>query len=169
MRGGFARLAELVAGVALLMEACAAQSLPATEGETLGGHRVVVAQSIRGHLAVLIAGFSKDAGDACGAWGKTVHADPALKSVEVYQLVMLEEAPRILRPMIKSGMRKGLSAAEQEQFVILTQDEKLWRSYFGVNDDKEPWVVLIDAEGKVLWHGHGTAESLEPLLKGALR
>jgi ATP synthase subunit 10 len=169
MRSGNTRLAFFVFGVALLIEACAAQSLPATEGETLGGHKVQVAQAIRGHEAVLIAGFSKDAGDACGAWGKAAHADSALRSAEVYQLVMLEEAPRILRPMIKSGMRKGLSAAEQERFVILTQDEKLWRSYFGVGNDKEPWVVLIDADGKVLWHGHGAAQYLESLLKQAMR
>jgi hypothetical protein len=169
MSGGSMRLALCVSVAVMLSGVCAAQSLPGTEGETLGGHRVVVAQAIRGHVAVLIAGFSKDAGDACGAWGKAVHADPALKSAEVYQLVMLEEAPRILRPMIKSGMRKGMSAAEQEQFIILTQDEKLWRSYFGVDNDKEPWVVLIDAGGRVLWHGHGSARGLEPLLKAALR
>ena len=134
----------------------------------MGGHKVVVAQAIRGHEAVLIAGFSKEAGDGCGAWSKAVHADPALRSAVFYQLVMLEEAPRIIRPMIRSGMRKGLSAAEQEQFVILTQDEKLWRNYFGVDNDKEPWVVLIDADGKVLWHGHGAAQYLEPLLRQAL-
>ena len=159
----------IAVGAVLLVGACAAQSLPATEGETLGGHRVVVAQAIRGHQAVLIAGFSKDAGDACGTWGKAIHADPALRSAEVYQLVMLEDAPRILRPMIKSGMRKGLSLADQEQFVILTQDEKLWRSYFGVDNDKVPCVALIDADGRVVWHGHGSAQYLEPLLKVALR
>jgi len=153
----------------LLIGSCAAQSLPGTEGETLGGHRVVVANAIRGHLAVLIAGFSKDAGDGCAAWAKAVHADPALRSAEVYQLVMLEGAPSLIRPIIKSGMRKGLSAAGKEQFVILTQDEKLWRSYFGVNNDNEPWVVLIDATGRVLWHRHGSAQVLEPLLKQALR
>jgi hypothetical protein len=169
MRGGFRRFVLFVFVAALLIGTCAAQTLPATEGETLGGHRVAVAQAIRGHRAVLIAGFSKAAGDACAEWARAVNSDPALRPVEVYQLVMLEEAPRILRPAIKSGMRKGLSIAEQERLVILTQDEKLWRSYFGVNNDNEPWVVLIDEDGRVLWHGHGSAQYLEPLLKQALR
>jgi hypothetical protein len=153
----------------LLTGVCAAQSIPATDGETLSGHRIVVAEAIRGHRAVLIAGFSKEAGDGCSAWAKMVHADSSLKAVGVYQLAMLEEAPRILRPMIKSGMRKGLSAGELEEFVILTRDEKLWRSYFGVDNDKDPWVVLVDAGGGVVWHGHGAAQNLEPLLKQALR
>jgi hypothetical protein len=163
------RQAVFVFGAMVLMGSCAAQTLPATEGETLGGHKVVVAQAIRGHAAVLIAGFSKDAGDASAAWSKAVHSDPALKSAQVNQLVMLERAPGFVRPMIKSGMRKGMSAAEQEECVILTQDEQLWRSYFGVTDDKEPWVALVDASGRVVWHGHGAAGALEPLLRQALK
>jgi hypothetical protein len=159
----------VVFGAALFVGVCAAQTLPATEGETLGGHKVVVAQAVRGHAAVLIAGFSKDSGDASAAWAKAVHGDAVLKGAEVYQLVMLERAPGFVRPIIKSGMRKGLSAAEQEECVILTADEQLWRSYFGVNNDKEPWVVLIDASGRVVWHGHGAAAGLEALLRQALR
>ena len=121
------RLSLFVFGAALLSGSCEAQSLPATDGETLGGHRVAVALAIRGHAAVLIAGFSKDGGDGSASWAKAVHADPALKSAEVYQLVMLEGAPSLIRPMIKSGIRKGMSTAEQEECIILTQDEKLRR------------------------------------------
>jgi hypothetical protein len=163
------RIAGFVVAAAGLAGGCAAQLLPSTEGETLGGHRVVVAQAVRGHTTVLIAGFSKDAGDGSSAWSKAVHGDPALQGALVYQLVMLERAPSFIRPMIKSGMRKGMSAGEQEECVILTADEKLWRSYFGVDNDKEPWVSLIDAGGRVVWHGHGTARGLEPLLRQAVR
>jgi hypothetical protein len=163
------RIAGFVVAAAGLAGGCDAQSLPSTEGETLGGHRVVVAQAVRGHTAVLIAGFSKDAGDGSSAWSKAVHGDPVLQGALVYQLVMLERAPSLIRPMIKSGMRKGMSAREQEECVILTADEKLWRSYFGVDNDKEPWVSLIDAGGRVVWHGHGTARGLEPLLRQAVR
>ena len=119
------RIAGFVVAAAGLAGGCDAQSLPSTEGETLGGHRVVVAQAVRGHTAVLIAGFSKDAGDGSSAWSKAVHGDPVLQGALVYQLVMLERAPSLIRPMIKSGMRKGMSAREQEECVILTADEKL--------------------------------------------
>ena len=53
--------------------------------------------------------------------------------------------------------------------MILTADEQQWRSYFGVNDDKEPWVVMMDAGGRVVWHGHGAAAGLEPLLRRGLK
>jgi hypothetical protein len=118
---------------------------------------------------VLVAGFSRDSGAGCGAWFKAVRADSALASVGVYEIASLEGAPGIFRGAIKSGMRKGMSAADQDLNVVLTQDDKLWRQYFGVTTDKDPYVVLIDAKGRVLWHGHGAAAGLEPLLRNALR
>jgi len=146
-----------------------AQTMPATAGETLSGHRIVLSEALRGHAAVLVAGFSKDAGSGCGEWSKALRADSALAGVAVYQAAMLEQAPSFVRGMIKSGMRKGLTAAELDSFVVLTQDDKSWRSYFDVTTDKDPYIVLIDAAGQVRWHGHGAAASLERLLKTALQ
>jgi len=82
-------------------------------------------------------------------------------------LAMLEKAPGMIRGMIKNGMRKGLSPAEQDQIVVMTQDQKLWEKFFGVENDKDPYVVLLDAQGTVLWHGHGPAATLEPELRAA--
>jgi hypothetical protein len=143
------------------------QAMPATTGETLSGKRIVLAEALRGHAAVVIAGFSKEAGDGSGAWAKEVRGDAALTGFQVYQVAELEGAPGFVRGMIKSSMRKGVAAAEQDNFVVLTQDDKLWRVYFGVATDKDPYVVMLDASGNVLWHGHGAAKDLEPLLRTA--
>jgi len=159
----------LVAGFVLAAATAVPQSLPNTPGETLSGKRIVLDNAVRGHAVVLIFGFSKDAGDGCGEWFKAVRADSALSGAAVYQVAMLEKAPGFVRGMIKAGMRKGVAVADQASFVVLVQDDNLWRSYFGVTDDKEPYVSLIDATGRVLWHGHGAAKDLEPLLKGALK
>lgn len=148
--------------------ACLCQSMPATAGETLSGKHIVLAEVTRGHPAVLVAGFSHEGGMGTGAWLKTLKADPALAGVAVYQVAMLEKAPGFVRGMIKSGMRKGLSASEQDRSVVLTKDDRLWRDYFDVSDDKDPYVMLIEADGKVLWRGHGAAGELEPQLKAAL-
>jgi len=137
------------------------QSLPATPGETLSGRHIVLSDAVRGHAAVLILGFSKDAGDGCGAWAKALRSDPALVGIRVFQAAMLEQAPGFVRGMIKNSMRKGLSPSEQDSFVILTQDEKQWRSYFKVTADKDPYVVVLDAAGKARWLDHGTASDLE--------
>ncbi|MGA8731978.1 MAG: hypothetical protein WB608_24685 [Terracidiphilus sp.] len=158
-----------LAGLALAVNAtCLSQSMPTTVGETLRGKRIVLVDATHGHTTVLVAGFSHEGGTGTGAWVKALKADPVLTRVAVYQVAMLEKAPGFIRGMIKSGMRKGLSAAEQDQSLVLTQDEQSWRSYFDVSDDKDPYVMLIDANGKVLWRGHGAAGELEPQLRAAL-
>jgi hypothetical protein len=160
-------LLALVVGTAWV--SWAAETLPATEGESLTGHRVVLREAMRGHASILIGSFSKDAGAGCAEWAKAIRADAQLKSVTVYQAVMLEQAPGLVRGMIKSALRRQVPAAEQDNFVVLIKDEKLWRSYFEVSDDKDPYVVLMDGSGQTLWHGHGAAGNLETLVRAALR
>lgn len=144
------------------------QEIPKTAGETLSGARVVLADEVRGHAAVLVAGFSREGGNGTGAWVKAIHADTALSGMAVYQVAQIAGAPGLIRGMIKSGMRRGVPVGEQDHFVVLTQDEKPWRSYFDVGDDQVPYVAMIDATGKVLWRGHGAAAELEMQLKKAL-
>ncbi len=156
--------------VGLAMSHCMAadQPLPSTAGETLSGQKMVLAEAVRGHEAVIVAGFSREGGNEAGALVKAIHADAALNGVPVYTMAMLEGAPGFIRGMIKSGMKKSVPAAEQGNFVVFTQDEKVWRSYFGVDGDKDAYAVLLDGDGKVLWHGHGAGAGLETQLKASL-
>ncbi|HET6207267.1 MAG TPA: hypothetical protein VFD98_10690 [Terracidiphilus sp.] len=154
--------------ILLVSDSAPAQEIPRTAGETLSGKSIVLADEVRGHTVVLVAGFSREGGNGAGALVKSIHADAALNGVAVYEIAQLAGAPSLIRGMIKSGMRKGVPSAEQNNFVVLTQDEKPWRAYFEVSDDQVPYVVLIDATGKVLWRGHGQAAELEPLLRASL-
>ena len=148
---------------------CMGQGMPSTAGETLSGKRIVLAEAVRGHTAVLVAGFSREGGAGTGAWMKAVREDSALAGVAAFQIAMLEGAPGFIRGTIKNGMRRGLGAAEQDRFVVLTRDGKLWQKYFDLSTDKDPYVVLINPDGKMLWHGHGSAANLELLLRTTLR
>lgn len=156
--------------VALVMvaPACFAQALPSTAGETLSGKPIVLSDAVRGRTAVLVAGFSREGGNGTGDWMRAIQADPAFSKATVYSVAMLAGAPGFIRGMIRNGMKKGLSPGAQDRFVVLTDDEKLWRTYFGVTTDKEPYVLLLDAQGQTLWHGHGYAAILEPKVRAAL-
>lgn len=145
------------------------QSMPATAGETLSGKHIVLADAVRGHAAVLVAGFSHEGGTRTGDWMKAVRADSALSGVEAYQVAMLGGAPSFIRGTIKSGMRKGMSSAEQDRLVVLTQDQDQWKKYFDVSDDKVAYVVLLDAKGNVVWHAHGSPEGQEQQMRAAVR
>jgi hypothetical protein len=147
----------------------ASQAMPSTSAETLNGKHVVLADTVRGHAAVLVAGFSHEGGTKVSEWMKALRGDSAFAAVDVYEIAMLEGAPGIIRGMIKSGMRKGTTPAEQEHTLVMTQDQKQWEKFFGVADDKEPYVVLLNANGEVVWRGHGPVATIEPQLKGALK
>lgn len=142
--------------------------MPLTEGETLSGRKLVIAQALSGHPSLLIMGFSKAAGDPCTDWARALNRDPAFSSITVYEAAMLASAPSLVRGMIKSSMRKGLAPAEQQRFVILTSDEKPWHDFFHVSNDKDPYAILLDAKGNTLWQGHGPVQSQLPQLKSAL-
>jgi hypothetical protein len=159
----------IVAIFMCMTHCCTALEMPTTGGETLSGKRVAPAELVRGHVAILVAGFSREAGMQSGTWRKAVRADAGLNGIPVYELAMLEKAPGIIRGMIKSGMRKGVTPSDQDQIIVITQDQKLWEKFFGVENDKDSYVLLLDAKGNVIWHGHGPAERLEPLLKNALK
>ncbi|MGO9936456.1 MAG: hypothetical protein ACLPH3_02180 [Terracidiphilus sp.] len=152
----------------IAVPACFAQSLPSTAAETLSGKPIVLADAVHGRTAVLVAGFSRKGGMVTGDWIKAIHADPAFANASVFQIAELAGAPGFMRGIIRSGMKKGLSVAEQDRFVILTGDEKPWRTFFDVTTDKEPYVVLLDAHGKILWHGHGYPANLETQMRAAL-
>ncbi len=157
--------------VVLLLAAarCFSQKMPDTVGETLSGKQLALSTATQHHRTVLVAGFSREAGTGCTDWIKALRADPAFAGVVVYEIAMLEGAPSFIRGMIKSSMRKGLSVHERDLFVVLTQDQKEWRTYLDVHADHEPYVVLVDASGKILWRGHGTVTNSEAALKAALR
>ena len=145
------------------------ETMPQTAGETLSGQTVTLAQAVRGQRVVLVAGFSRAGGEGTGAWVKAVQADPALKGVAVWQVALLAGVPGIFRGAIRNGMKKGMPEEQQSRFVVLAQDEAVWRSYFGVTEDNVPYVMLLDAAGKVLWRGHGAAAAVEPALREAVR
>ena len=144
------------------------QSMPATAGETLSGKHIVLADAVRGHSAVLVAGFSHEGGTQTGDWMKAIHADSALSGVDAYQVAMLGGAPSFIRGTIKSGMRKGLSNAQQDWVIVITQDQDQWKKYFDVSDDKVPYVMLLDGQGNVLWHGHGSPDGQEAQLRAVV-
>lgn len=146
-----------------------AQEVPRTAGETLSGKPIVLADAVRGHAAIVVAGFSREGGKGTGAWVRAIHGDSGLAGLPVYEIAQIGGAPGLIRGMIKSGMKKSVPAAEHDSFVVLTQDDKAWRTYFDVNDDTVPYVVMVDAGGKVVWRGHGPAADIEPKLKAALK
>ena len=153
----------------LSLAASGQQAMPNTAGETLSGKRIVLANVVPGHETILVAGFSHEGGMKTADWMKAIQNDKALDGVSLYEVAMLASAPGFVRGMIKSGMRKGQPVERQDHTVVLTEDEKVWQTYFGVENDQVPYVLLIGGNGAILWRGHGEATEEEPKLRAAVQ
>lgn len=137
--------------LAALTLSLAVAAWPVTEGETLSGTKVTVPSSFTGKPTVLVFSFSKDAGEKVRFW-----LDPLLKDdLNAWSVASLEAAPRLIRGVIRSGMRKDMARIAQERSVLLYKDDKAWRQALGVTKDDAPLVVLLDAKGQVAWKHQG--------------
>jgi hypothetical protein len=136
----------------------AAQQFPRLQEENLAGQRVVLPDAASGKIAVLVLGFSHASGTSAGAWAKRIRSDFGKTSgFELYQLAVLEGAPKILRGMIISGIKKGVPDNERANFIpVLHNAEQLQKLVsFKVEDDA--YVVVLDRSGTVAYQTHGTS------------
>ena len=141
------KAAVLLVAVALPCWGVLAQSLPATEGETLSGKPTTLARDVSGKPAVVVIGFSKASSSETAAWGKRLKGDPGLAGMPVYQVAVLEDVPKLVRGMVKSSIRGSVPVAAQGTFVMLFHDEAQWKELAHYKNADDAYVVVLDRSG----------------------
>src|SRR5487761_533661 len=133
-----------------------AETLPRLDGETLSGKRIVLPDNDHGKIAFLLIGFSRRGGDATRAWEQRLNKDFGTdQKYVIHPVAVLEDAPRFIRGIIKSGIRRGTPLAEQDRFVILVNGEADLKRFVGYSASDDAYLLLIDGNGEVRWRGHG--------------
>jgi hypothetical protein len=140
-----------LASVSLLAQALQPGSpLPSFEGESLSGKTISLPGASAGKPTLLVFSFSKEGGEKSTPWMNAwVKEYGSGDRIAYYSVAMLEAAPRLIRGLIRSGMKKGMPPAIQDRSVLLYKDDKVWRTRLGVTKDDAPFVVLLDAKGQV--------------------
>jgi hypothetical protein len=136
------------------------QSIPRVDVESLNGRPVSLPKDFANKPAIFVIGFSQGGGNQCGHFARKLAKEASVVEgkVVMYQIAMLESAPRIFRSMILHGMRSGIPSAEQERFLPLFHDEAQWKQLVGFNKSapNDAYLLLVSQKGAVLWTGHGT-------------
>jgi len=70
-------------------------------------------------------------------------------------VAVLQDAPKLVRGMIKHGMRSGIPQNEQDSFALLYKDEDVWKKLVDFTDVNDAYILLTDSTGKIRWHAHG--------------
>ncbi len=133
-----------------------AQSIPPVKSKTLNDAEITLPKPGSSQALVLVLGFSHKSGEACSPWGKRLlsdyRSDPRLA---YYQLPVLQGAPSFVRPMILRGMRKDIPNDQQTHFVPILDHEDEWKKLVNFSAPDDPYIVLTDPQGRVVWQTHG--------------
>ena len=138
----------------VLREFLGNDQLPKTSSESLAGQQVTLPDSLKGHVSVVIVGFTKGSQDAVKAWDTRARKQLA-GGIEVYQVAVLEDAPSFVRGMIKHGMKSGTPADRQGHFFVVVKGEAELKKATAYSQADDPYVLLLDASGEIRWRTHG--------------
>ena len=132
-------------------------ALPDVIGQNPSGTPAHLSTQVAGKVAVVVFSFSKSGGKDTQLWNKNLSREfGSDRSVGLSTVIMLESAPRILRGLIVSKLKKEMPVA-----IVSYENEKLWKQRLGVADDSHAYVVLLKPDGKILWMNSGAFSDAE--------
>ena len=157
------RFRRAVAVVAVALAIClsmsrdaTAQQLPRLQEENLAGKQIVLPDAASGKVAVLVFGFTHASQTTTGAWAKQIRGDFGKSAgFELYQLAVLEEAPRFIRGMITSGIKKGVPEDERANFVPVMHSEAELKKLVAYKEPDDAYLIVLDRSGRVAFQTHG--------------
>ena len=132
------------------------QPMPRVEGESFAGRKVVLPDEAKGHVAVLVFGFTKASKEPTRAWSEKTLAEFRDQSeFELYQLPVLEDVPRLFRGMVISGIKKGIPENLRDHFVPILQGESELKRLVGYQEPDDAYLVILDPSAQIVQQIHG--------------
>jgi hypothetical protein len=134
------------------------QNLPHIEGTTLNNQKIALPDATRYRAIVLVLGFTHKSAEQADGWGKRLAKEYSSKpDIGYFEVPVLQSAPGMVRPMIVHGMRKGTPADEQAHVLPISQHEEELKKISGYKEPDDAYVVVANAEGRIIWQTHGAA------------
>jgi hypothetical protein len=161
----------LVISFCALLGVAAARQFPRLQEENLAGQQVILPDAASGKVAVLVFGFSRASQNSTGAWMRHLRDDFGKNaSVMLYQLPVLEEAPRMIRGMITSSMKKGVPEAERANFIPVMHNEAELKHLVNYKEADDAYLVVLNRTAKIVYQTHsGPDASGYPELRAKLQ
>jgi hypothetical protein len=136
--------------------------LPDVSGQNLSGSPTHLSSDVAGKVAVVVFSFSKSGGKDTQLWNRNLLRDfGSDRSVALSTVIMLESAPRLLRGVILSRLKKDVPPALQSSTIVSYQNEKLWKQRLRIADDSHAYVVLLGRDGSIRWMNSGALSDTE--------
>jgi hypothetical protein len=131
--------------------------IPNVDGKSLNGERVQLPKDLHGSNAILIVSFTRKSGEQSRRWGLEVSKMTACdgQPVQWYELPVLSDVPRLVRPLALRAMRSGLTPEFRSHFVPIYANPEAWKRSVNFSVPDDAYIALINKSGQVehLWHG----------------
>jgi hypothetical protein len=128
------------------------EPLPVIQGETLEGKSLEFPAACSGKITLIVFSFTKKAGTPARQWRDRFEKEFGRNSnVKNYGVMFLEGVPALLRGFVSSGIKKGIPKDKYPFLLRVYNNEKLWKERLNALNDGEPYSVLLDGSGKVIW------------------
>ena len=132
------------------------QALPTFDGESLAGKKFTMPAAVHGHPAVLVVCFTHASGPHCTEWTKRLESDfKGSADPEIYAVIFLEDAPKLVRGMAKSGIRSGVAKEDYDHYLIVTEREKEVKAAVHFQEPDDAYLAVLGPDGTVRWTSHG--------------
>ncbi len=135
------------------------QVLPSFDSESLAGKKFMMPGAVHGHPAVLVVCFSHASGPHCTEWTKRLESEfKGSADPEIYTVIFLEDAPKLVRGMAKSGIKSGVAKEDYDHYLIVIEHEKEVKGTVHFQELDDAYLVVLGPEGEVRWTSHGTVK-----------
>lgn len=160
-------LPPLVAWIPAAVAAAVAAAAPMAplRVHSLAGRRLVLPADL-GRPALLIVGFTRESSRQTRPWAERARGDSGLAGIAIEQVAVIAGIPRLFRGLAESQIRSAIPAALHQTFLLADEDQNGWRRLTANADEEAAAVVLIDANGRVVWRAAG---ALTPASYAALQ
>jgi len=140
----------IVLGILILSSlSLTAQSLPPVHGIAVSGRSIKLPEEVKGKIAVLVIGFTRNSSAPTEAWAGRFRADfNQSGDVVVLRLPFLEEVPRIFRGLARSGVAKS-AGQDRDRVVPIFESEATFKHLVQYSKPDDAYILVLDRAGTI--------------------
>ena len=145
------------------------QRFPTVRGEGLDGKKWTLPEDLKGKPAVLFVGYKQFTQFDIDRW--MIALDMLSTPVAIYEIPTIAGmVPGMFANQIDDGMRKGIPRELWSAVITVYSDAKAIEQFTGTENPMPSRVLLLDAEGRVVWfHDRGFGPQFAKELDAAVR
>jgi len=133
--------------------AAGAEQFPSVSGTTLTGAAVTLPDAGKGHPTVIIVGFTHGSQSQTDPWARKLDG-----VLDYYSIAVIEDAPRLVRGMILSGLKGSVPKERHTRVLTVTKGEKELKAAVGFERGDDAYIVLLNGDGAIQWRHHGAPD-----------